>query len=202
MNNSKGNFDALQKSFENKKIPILTLDTRWHELFPEYDKPDYIKGLEEQVNTLIKRQGKLTTDIKEIKALKKKLIHEIIERMDTDTLSTKAENEKKLEQNHKLIQEANEKIAEYDEELGRVPYLIKEANKNLMIESMSICYNQLQMNTKEIQQLEDWILKTREELKDKILMKQDIEKKNETMYTYMHDLLGVEVMEMFDQKED
>lgn len=183
------------------KVPILTLDTRWYELFADIDKPNYIRDLEEQLNNLMKLQGKLTNDIREMKALKKKLVMEIMESMDTDTLATKSKNEKRLERNRRLIHEANEKILEYDEELGRLPYLIKETNENLMVESMRICYEWMQLNADSINQLEDWILNTREELKNKILMKQDMEIKNETMYTYMHDLLGPQVMEIFDQRE-
>lgn len=201
MNSNSRELQVLKKAFENKKIPILTLDTRWHALFPDYDKPSQIKGMEEQLNQLIRLQGKLTTDIRDMKALKKKLMFEIMESMDIDTLATKDKNKKKMEQNRRLIQEANSKIIEYDEELGRLPYLIKEANENLMVESMQICYDRMHRNADEINELEDWILKTRDELKNKILMKQDAELKNETMYTYMHDLLGPQVMEIFDQRD-
>ncbi len=201
MSNNDKDFQVLKKALESMKVPILTLDTRWYELFADIDKPNYIRDLEEQLNNLMKLQGKLTNDIRDMKALKKKLMMEIMESMDTDTLATKSKNEKRLERNRRLIHEANEKILEYDEELGRLPYLIKEMNENLMVESMRICYERMQLNADSINQLEDWILNTREELKNKILMKQDMEIKNETMYTYMHDLLGPQVMEIFDQRE-
>lgn len=199
--NKSNDFENFRLSFKNKKIPILTLDTRWHELFTGLDKPSEVKVLEEQLNDLMKRQGKLTSETKELKVLKKQLMAEIVQSMDTDTLSTKNKNEKKLEQNRRLIQEINEKLNNYEKELGELPYHIKSVNEELMMRSMAICYEELQENFNEIAKLNNWILQTREELKNKILEKRDLEDKNTTMYSYMHDLLGAEVMEIFDKKQ-
>lgn len=193
--------DDLRQSFKNKKIPILTLDTHWHQLFPDMDKPSDVKNLEEQLNDLMKRQGKLTSEMKELKALKKKLMEEIVMSMDTDTLSTRNKNEKILEQNRRLIQEINEKLNDYEGELGELPYKVKDINEELMIKSVAVFYNELQNNRQEIANLDDWIKKTREELKNKILMKQDLENENTNIYSNMHNLLGVEIMDIFDRSQ-
>lgn len=193
--------DDLRQSFKNKKIPILTLDTHWHQLFPDMDKPSDVKNLEEQLNDLMKRQGKLTSEMKELKALKKKLMEEIVMSMDTDTLSTRNKNEKILEQNRRLIQEINEKLNDYEGELGELPYKVKDINEELMIKSVAVFYNELQNNRQEIANLDDWIKKTREELKNKILMKQNLENENTNIYSNMHNLLGVEIMDIFDRSQ-
>lgn len=199
MTKKKKSIDDLRLSFRNKKVPILTLDTHWHQMFPDMNKPSDVKRLEDQLNDFMKRQGKLTSEMKELKALKKKLMDEIVMSMDTDTLSTKDKNEKTLEQNRRLIQEINEKLNNYENELGELPYKIKNVNEELMIQSVTISYEELQKNNKEIIELNQWIQKTREELKNKILKKQDLENKNEIIYSNMHNLLGAEVMEMFDK---
>lgn len=201
MAKKNNDFDTFRLSFKNKKIPILTLDTRWHELFLGVDKPHNVKAIEEELNSLMKRQGKLTSDMKELKVLKKQLMAEIVQSMDTDTLSTKHKNEKKLEQNRRLIQEINEQLSNYEKELGELPYHIKEVNEELMMRSMAICYEELKVNQNEVISLNNWIQSTRDELKEKILEKQDLENKNTIMYSYMHDLLGAEVMEIFDKQE-
>lgn len=201
MEKKKNDFDNFRLSFKNKKIPILTLDTRWHELFFGVDKPSTVKVIEEELNGLLKRQGKLTSSMKELKVLKKQLMTEIVQSMDTDTLSTKHKNEKKLEQNRRLIQEINEQLSDYEKELGGLPYHIKEVNEELMMRSMAICYEELKINNNEVISLNNWIQSTRDELKEKILEKQDLENKNTILYSYMHDLLGAEVMEIFDKQE-
>ena len=49
--------------------------------------------------------------------------------------------------------------------------------------------------------LGNWINETRMELKKRILIKQDKETKNTEIYNYMHDLLGPEMMEVFDNNK-
>ena len=45
-------------------------------------------------------------------------------------------------------------------------------------------------------------LQPKTELKRRIIIKQDKEIANTNIYTYMHDLLGPEMMEVFDNKEE
>ncbi len=51
--------DALQ----GRKIPILTLDNKWYRLLDEGARAE-LSGTEEQLNELLKRQGKLNTETK------------------------------------------------------------------------------------------------------------------------------------------
>ena len=80
------NFD-FNSIVQNKKIPILTLDERWHELFPEERKTGRIKELEQKVNHLLKTVGKLADDSENMKKLKKTLLGEIIEKVSGLSLS-------------------------------------------------------------------------------------------------------------------
>ena len=86
-----------QKVVKNKKLPILTLDTRWHELFTEDEKTSGIKELEQKVNNLLKKQGKLVNDIKDMKRLKNSLFKDIMVNMDIGTDLIGKAKEKKLE---------------------------------------------------------------------------------------------------------
>lgn len=104
-------------ALEGKKIPVLTLDNKWHQLFTQTDPDKKIKKLEEELNELLKRQGKANTDIKEIKKIKKKLMEEIVENADEASSSKGSKAEKKLADNKRLINECNEKMEFY--EIGR-----------------------------------------------------------------------------------
>ncbi len=183
---------------KNKKLPILTLDSRWHELFPEDQKTVVIKELEQEVNNLLKRQGKLVHDIKDMKKLKSNLIKDIMENMDIGSDLIGKVKEKKLDKNKQYINEINDKMNEAMDELADIPYQIKEVNEALMSESFNLCYERLESNKEELMDVANWIAGIREELKQKILIKQDLESKNLLMYTYMHDILGAELMEQFD----
>ena len=185
---------------KNRKLPILTLDSRWHELFTEEQKSAEIKVLEQKVNNLLKKQGKLVNDIKDMKKLKNSLIKDIMVNMDISTDVVGKEKDKKLGKNKQYITELNEKIEFAMDELGDIPYQIKEVNEQLMAESVHTFYSQLHQNKIELKEVADWINGIREELKQKILIKQDLEIKNNKIYTYMHDVLGPEIMERFDQE--
>lgn len=184
------------KVFKGKKIPILTLDERWYELFPQYEKPNHIKDIEYQLNDLLKKQGKLVNDMKDLKSLKSQLMKEILDNMEVS--EDTSNSYKILEKNPKYIKEISEKMADMEEELANLPYLIKDTNEKLIVESAKIWYQILENNNQEIDQISQWIDKTRNELKEKILQKQDMELKNNQIYSYMHDLLGHDLVQVLD----
>ncbi|NLJ97573.1 MAG: hypothetical protein GX321_10530 [Clostridiales bacterium] len=188
----------INSKIKNVKVPILTLDSRWHELFPDEKKTRLISELEQKVNDLLKLQGKLVNDIKDMKKLKKTLLKEIVVNMDIKNDIVSRSKEKKLTQNKRLINELNEKIDTSSEQLSELPYKIREANAELLSESIRNCYERIHSNKEELDKISAWIMNTREELKVKILMKHDMEAINEKIYTYLHDILGPEVIDMFD----
>ncbi|BCK00338.1 hypothetical protein [Anaerocolumna chitinilytica] len=187
------------KIFKGKKVPIVVLDERWHQLFPDYDKPNQVKVLESNLNEVIKQQGKLTNDLKDLKKLKNQLMGEIITHMDVSDTKEGKIKEKKLDQNQRLIREIGDKIKEAENQLIDLPYQIKEANEQLIIESTAICYKRLSDNTEKITEINQWIKSIREQLKIKILEKQDMEMKNTDIYNYMHDMLGPELLQELDE---
>mgnify|MGYP000801289842 FL=1 len=66
--------DIYKPALEGKKIPVLTLDNKWHQLFTQAEPDKRIKRLENQLNKLLKRQGKANTEITKLKKLKRKLL--------------------------------------------------------------------------------------------------------------------------------
>lgn len=182
-----------------KKIPILTLDNKWHRLFTQAEPDKHILQLEEELNELIKRQGKANTDIKEIKRLKKKLLEEIMEYAE-DASAGDASAQKKTEDNSRLVNECNEKIEGYEDELIELPGEIDRVNKELMLSTMEVCYERLKKNEEEIEETSKWITQVRIELKKRLIRKQEQEMMNQELYSYMHDIFGADVINLFDMK--
>ena len=110
------------------------------------------------------------------------------------------EAEKKVNDSKRLINEANDKIDSYEDELLELPREIDKVNKELMIQTMALCYETLSENTDEIEKIADWIHNVRIELKKNIIRKQEREFQNADLYTYMHDIFGPDVMEIFDMR--
>ena len=92
----------------------------------------------------------------------------------------------------------NEKIDNASERLSELPYKIREANEELLSESIKYCYDRIHDNQEELKNISEWIQKTRMELKEKILVKHDLESSNNLMYTYLHDILGSDVIDIID----
>ncbi|MFV0341271.1 MAG: hypothetical protein ACK5JH_00055 [Anaerocolumna sp.] len=199
MKKNKNESIDFEKAFKGKKIPIIVLDERWHELFPDYDKPYKIRDIEVELNKLIKEQGKIATELKDLKQLKTKLMKEIIEHMDPSENDSGKLKAKKLDQNQKFIREISEKTKKMEDDLIELPYTIKKLNEKLIVESAIVCYNRLNDNKKRISEISNWVLSVREELKDKILEKQDMEMKNTAIYSYMHDIMGPELLQELDE---
>lgn len=189
------------ESLKGTKLPVVVLDKEWHKLFAGRKKPVKVKKLEQELNELIKLQGKCNTDRKDLKKLKNKLMEDIVENMEESQNHPKDKKiAKKMEDNQRLIKEINEKMDECEELLLELPGQIRDTNVELMVASMEACYRFLHKNGEDIYAIEEWIKAVRQELNKNILIKQEREEKNLQIYTYMHHILGPQVMDLFDMK--
>jgi hypothetical protein len=183
------------------KIPILILDNKWHRIFGKMNPTDEIKDLEKELSELLKRQGKLVNENKELKKIKSNLMSEIVSNIDgVDNRDSDEAVDKKLNDNKRLINDVNEKLDNNEEELKDLPREIDGINKKLMIATMDLCYDRLQENTVQIEEIAEWVKDIRVQLKKNLVKKQDMELYNAELYSYMHDIFGPVVMELFDMK--
>lgn len=189
--------EEFKNALEQKKVPLLVLDQKWHRLFAIHGKTEEIKEEESNLNALLAKQGKLNSDLKDLKRLKSKIMHDIMDHMDTSSSAT-ADREKKMEDNKRLMDEINEKIRVCEDELLDIPKAIHASNENLMILSMEYFYEKLRVNKEEAIEIEEWINQVRVELKKNIIRKQNREINNKEIYSYLHDIFGMEVLNLFD----
>ena len=89
-----------------------------------------------------------------------------------------------------LIDEINEKADNIEGELIEIQKNIKAVNDRLML---------LSMESKEI---DDWIANIRVELKKNVIRKQNRDINNREIYSYLHDIFGAEVLDLFDIEYD
>lgn len=188
--------DKYRPALAGKKVPIVTLDHKWHQLFTRLEKSHLITEKEKELNELLRRQGKCNTETKSIKKIKKKLMDEIVSLMEKQD----AASIKKTEDNKRLINECNEKIEQYQDELLDLPKKINEVNIDLMAETMRICYENMHSNEQYISEISKWIAEVRVELKKNVVRKQEMEVANQEIYSFMHDIFGSDVIDLFDMK--
>ena len=177
-----------------KTVPLLVLDQKWHRLFAVHGKTDEIKEYESKLTALLGEQGRLNNRLKELKKLKGKLLDDIVQGMD--------DKDKKIEENKRLVDEINEKLAECEDALMDIPRQIRETNDELMILSMDYFYEKIRVNQTESVEIEAWINQVRIDLKKNIIRKQNRDINNREIYSYLHDIFGAEVINIFDIKYD
>ncbi len=185
--------EKLRKAVESRRIPIVTLDNKWHKIWSMIEKPSDVAKNEAAMNDLLRKQGRLTTESKDIKKLKKKLMDEIVNLMDDE-----ASSGDKVNENKRLIEECNQKLEDYDNKLAELPDEIMEINREIMYSTMEQCYHALHINEKDIDELAKWIDGIRIELKKNVVRKQEKEIQNAVMYSYMNDVFGADVVDLFD----
>ena len=189
--------EVFREALVGKKIPVLTLDNQWHKLFTQTGGNDEIHNFEENLNELLRRQGKLTTELKSLAVFKKKLMQEIVSIMELPDSPAK---EKKMSENKLKIEESNQKMDAYNDELMELPKQIDEANFELMIATMHVCYGKIKQNIEDINEINLWVSDFKQKLKRKIIMKQKKEIWNDEMYSYNpHNVLNKE-KDLLDNK--
>jgi len=196
--NDKG--DLFHEALAGKKIPILTLDHKWYKIFQTMPRNDKLNEAEVKLNELLKRQGKLNTETRDIRRLKKKLMNEIVPLVDSLESNTSAKTEKQISDNKRLIEECNDKLDDYKLELLELPGRIEALNFQLMLATMNYCYRTMQENTDHAVKIAEWVADIRVELKKNLIKKQEMEQQNHDIYMYMHDIFGANVIDLFDLK--
>ncbi len=184
------------KALANIKVPMLILDQKWHRLFALGGKPDEVKSLEAQEKDLLEREASLKKELKDLKKVKENLQSSVMTNMEgtSDLVS------KKLDDDKRLLEECLERISKAEDELLDLPAQTDECNRNLMILTMDYCYDKLRTNSLEADEITEWIKDIRIQLKKNVIRKKNREINNKEIYSYMHDVFGMEVLNLFDMQ--
>lgn len=191
--------EEFREALKGHNVPVLILDPKWHRLFAIHGKSEQIKEIEKALGGFLAEQGKVNQELKDLKKLKGSLLDSIRRNMDganeenTDSLQTK-----KLEENSRLVEEVNEKMAVCEDRLLELPHIIQNTNEQLMIASMNYCYEKMRVNEREAEEITEWINEVRVELKKNIIKKQNREINNREIYGFMHDIFGMQILDLFD----
>jgi len=189
------NIELISNVMKQRHIPIVTLDEKWLAIFPDDKQSVKQRGLVKKINSLLARQSGLGQEIKSLKVRKTKVMQLVVDNME------KNNNEAVMQKLQDEIKSINIKIEDDEEELTTIGPEIERVNEELVLESMSICYTKVDANAKRIKSLASDIETMRKLLKEKIIENQELVEENDRMYTYMHDLLGAQVIDEFDKAD-
>ncbi|WP_455722047.1 hypothetical protein [Agathobacter sp.] len=186
---------AFESALKGKKIPILVLDQKWHRLFAIHGKTNEIADTEKELDELLKTQGRCNNDLKELKKLKTQTMSNIVANMGDDV-------DEKLDKDKQIIDEINDRVDSIEEELADTKQRIFDVNEHLMLLSMDYFSEKIEKNRQESKEIDDWIANIRVELKKNVIKKQNRDINNREIYSYLHDIFGAEVLDLFDIEYD
>lgn len=190
---SESRYEKILLRIENLRIPLLTLDRKWHLLF-NGEKPKSIQGIEKDLNETLKSQARIKEEKKKLNNLKQKLMKQIVENMNAPEDSTKF---RVMEKSRDLIEEINDKLILLENDELDIPMKLREKNAELAMETMELFYEGIAEDLEEITELEQWIKATREELKHKINLYDQKVQKTKNITAYFDKLLGPDITHMY-----
>ncbi len=142
-NKKSDGFEELEEeilhSLQNKNVPLLILDEKWLEIFPEHLQNDAIRKGVTELNNLLKQQGRQLEEIKGIKRYKSQMMQEIVDTRGADETAVGRLKQKKMDKSQRKILELNEQLKQTEDSLSDLPYQIRQANAELMLESTHVC---------------------------------------------------------------
>lgn len=194
--NSKFDTRTLRKN----DISLLILDERWNKLFTNAQKTAAIERSEQNLRELLKEEARLIAEQKEIAAAKKqhmdkiiKLTPDVFEKGDEDAKEEMRASEREI----KKINDRSKKIGEL---LDEMPGRIKQANLELLEQTVNVVYFKIRSGRKRVEELEKLIEEARAKLKEYIDEKETLSQDDSEIYSYFHDLLGAEELEKLDRE--
>lgn len=188
------------KVLRKNNISLLILDERWNKLFANTVKTPLIERCEQRLKELLKEEARLVAEQRENTASKKLHMDKIIKLTPLvfGKNDANAKKEMQLSENEiKRINVRSEKILELLEEM---PERIKQANLELLEQTVIIVYFKIRTSAKRVEELEKLIEETRTRLKEYIDEKESLSQDDTDIYSYFHDLLGGEELEKLDRE--
>ncbi len=180
-------------------ISILIFDERWNGLFKNIVKTAKLIDCENKIKELLKEQSRLTSEAKEI-AIKKKEYMDGIIRLTTEAFDNNNEEARlKMQECEKLIVSINKRIKEIEERILDVPKEIRQANLELLEQTVKVVYFSIRENHQKVTALDKEIAETRDHLKKLIDERGLLAQDDTDTYSYFHDLLGKDELQKLDE---
>lgn len=189
-----------KKTLRKNDISLLILDERWNKLFSNTRKTSSIERSEEWLKELLKEEARLTAEMKEIAALKKNHMDNII-KLTTDVFENDDSGAKKqMHVSEREIKRINDRTICIEELLDSMPDKLRDANLELLEQTVNIVYIKIRSSKKRVDELEKLIEETKVKLMGYIDEKESLSQDDTDIYSYFHDLLGGEELEKLDKE--
>ncbi len=186
-----------QNIIKKKRIPILIRDNYWKKVFSQKINRT-MEGLIKQLQKLLTEEAENNKQLKLRRDRKQQLMAKIL--TISDLVNSKGE-ENALSELEKCTAEINTLNAEMEGLLKIVeeyPEEIVRVNLELLKESLRVAYGEFIDNHEDLGRVNEEINRIRERLNVLRIEKEDREKKEQALYTFIHSMIGHEEIEKLD----
>lgn len=193
--------DLDENILDKNRIPLLIEDPEWIKLFGD-NKNRCIQDAKEELLKLSTRKNILESYSRKLQKNKTKYMKKILKVSESVNSDHNQENQIGfLDEYKESILKINEEIEDIRFQLEMLPKEIKKANFNLLTETVQYGYNELNSRKKTLNKSLEEIHSLRVRLKELFEIKYDNEEWINATYTFLHGLLGREVIEEIDRKK-
>ncbi|WP_406242387.1 hypothetical protein ACF3M2_19295 [Tissierella carlieri] len=193
------NISLDQSILLKNKIPLLYNDESWVKLFGDVNDKN-IQSAKEELIQLVSKERDLEIRNRELQKEKLKCMKMILGISDSINNDNKVENIALLDDYKNRMISVNEELEELTFQLETIPKEIREANLKLLNLTIEYGYDELKVKEKVVAQSIGEIEVLRQKLKNLIKTKHDYEEWINETYTFLHGLLGSEVIEKIDKE--
>jgi hypothetical protein len=180
---------------KQNRISVLTLDERWNSLFACADKTDAIRRGEEALNGCIKAQAKLTAELSENHARKKRLLGRIVE-LSKYAFNAGGEGAKKeIAECEAQIRFIKSREPEIDEQLSMLYNDVRNANIDLLEMAAAHVYSGILESKRRLRLLDANIAELGERLRERSLERESLGLACKSASAGLLDLLGADQMD-------
>lgn len=188
-----------EETLRRKRIPLLHKDENWIDLFGKSDDKE-INEVKDRLIDLIKREGKLEKLLNRYKKDKTKYVKLILKASDSINTDKKKEDIRLLDEYKERLLSINEEMDELAFELETIPDEIRKTNYELLNMTIHKGYSELREKEEELEDAKEELLEVRERMKQLIEIKVKNEEWINEIYTFMHRLLGNDIIDFLDEK--
>lgn len=180
-------------------IPLLFNDLSWIKLFGNSSDKN-IENSKEILMGLLAKQKQVESEINQLQREKTKSMKMILGVSDSVNNDNQSQNVGLLDEYKEKILEINEKLDELTFEMETIPKEIREANFKLLNDTVKYGYDEIKYKQKIVDKSISEIEILRKRLKELIVTKHDYEEWVNQTYTFLHGILGSEIIEKLDQE--
>lgn len=187
--------DVLRRS----RIPLLHKDQNWISLFGKSNDRQ-INEIKDRLIELLKEEKRLNNLLKKYKKDKTKYVKLILRVSDSVNTDKNEDDIRFLDEYKERLLSVNEEIDDVEFRLDVIPDEIRSTNYALLNMTIKKGYIELREREEKLSDANEELDEVRERLKQLIEIKVENEEWINEIYTFMHRLLGSDIIDVLDKK--